>query len=96
MSGGHPFSGESAAKRHRQRHALGDRDGWVCRYCDAAPVCPNCNPEALNHMTADHVIPKSNGGRGTPDNLVTACLPCNEAKGTGDAEAFTLRSNTGT
>jgi hypothetical protein len=30
--------------------------------------------------TADHVIPRSQGGRTDPDNLVTACWPCQFGK----------------
>ena len=30
--------------------------------------------------TADHVVPRSQGGKTTPDNLVTACWPCQFGK----------------
>jgi 5-methylcytosine-specific restriction endonuclease McrA len=30
--------------------------------------------------TADHVIPRSQGGKTTVDNLVTACWPCQFGK----------------
>ena len=29
----------------------------------------------------DHVVPKARGGKDTWENLVTACLPCNNKKG---------------
>lgn len=32
-------------------------------------------------MTVDHIIPKSRGGKDTWDNLVTACVSCNNRKG---------------
>jgi 5-methylcytosine-specific restriction endonuclease McrA len=32
-------------------------------------------------LTIDHVIPKSKGGDDSWDNLVAACLPCNNKKG---------------
>lgn len=51
---------------------LWDRDGGKCRYC-AVKV-------ALDKMTADHVIPLSQGGLGGLENLVTACGPCNQRK----------------
>ena len=46
------------------------RDSFECQYCG--------DPEDL---TFDHVIPRSKGGRTTWDNVVTACAPCNLAKG---------------
>ncbi len=46
------------------------RDGFACQYCGS--------PEEL---TFDHVIPRSRGGRTTWRNIVTACAPCNLAKG---------------
>ena len=36
------------------------------------------NPRAA---TIDHVVPKAAGGLGTRDNIVYACLACNERKG---------------
>ena len=46
------------------------RDGFACQYCgDRA------------ELTFDHVIPRSRGGRTTWENIVTACAPCNLAKG---------------
>ncbi len=46
------------------------RDSFACQYCGS--------PEEL---TFDHVIPKSRGGRTSWENIVTACAPCNLAKG---------------
>ena len=46
------------------------RDRFECQYC-----------EADEDLTFDHVIPRSRGGRTTWDNVVTACAPCNLAKG---------------
>lgn len=51
------------------------RDRFRCQYCDAKP--------ATDDLTFDHVIPRS---RGTPEsrksweNIVTACLRCNQKK----------------
>jgi hypothetical protein len=47
------------------------RDGLTCVYCDRAVPVP--------HL--DHVLPRSRGGRNTPENLVVSCKPCNSAKG---------------
>jgi 5-methylcytosine-specific restriction endonuclease McrA len=46
------------------------RDGFICQYC-ASP----------NELTFDHVVPRSKGGHTAWDNIVTACSPCNLAKG---------------
>lgn len=49
------------------------RDRFTCQYCgDRFPS---------HDLTFDHVIPRSKGGRTTWDNVVTACAPCNLAKG---------------
>lgn len=46
------------------------RDRHRCQYCG--------NRE---HLTIDHVQPKSRGGKDTWENLVTACSRCNARKG---------------
>ncbi len=46
------------------------RDGFRCQYCNQR-----------EHLTVDHVLPKSRGGRDTWTNLVTACIRCNNRKG---------------
>ena len=46
------------------------RDRNTCQYCGA---------EA--NLTIDHVVPKSRGGRDTWENLVAACVTCNNRKG---------------
>jgi 5-methylcytosine-specific restriction endonuclease McrA len=46
------------------------RDRFSCQYCGAR-----------EDLTFDHVIPRSRGGLTRWDNVVTACAPCNLAKG---------------
>ena len=46
------------------------RDKQTCQYCGSR-----------RHLTVDHVMPKSRGGRDTWDNLVAACITCNNRKG---------------
>lgn len=56
----------------RLRYEVLRRDNHACRYCGAtAPDVP---------LTIDHVTPEALGGTDTPDNLVTACEPCNSGK----------------
>lgn len=46
------------------------RDNFRCQYCGQR-----------EKLTIDHVHPKSRGGRDTWENLVAACVPCNNRKG---------------
>jgi len=52
---------------------LFQRDGRLCMYCGASL------PESM--LTRDHVRPLSQGGRDEWNNVVSACKPCNHAKG---------------
>ena len=47
------------------------RDGYKCAYCGRSDL----------QLTIDHVIPKSKGGEDVWENMVAACLPCNNKKG---------------
>ncbi|OGU56294.1 MAG: HNH endonuclease [Ignavibacteria bacterium RBG_13_36_8] len=47
------------------------RDGHRCGYCGRGDL----------PLTIDHIIPKSRGGDDSWENLVSACLPCNNKKG---------------
>ena len=45
------------------------RDKHSCQYCGST-----------KHLTLDHVIPLSKGGKHSWDNVVTACESCNNSK----------------
>jgi len=47
------------------------RDKYQCQYCG----------KKTHALTIDHVIPKSRGGMDSWDNLVAACVKCNNKKG---------------
>jgi 5-methylcytosine-specific restriction endonuclease McrA len=47
------------------------RDGHRCQYCGRTD----------STLTVDHIIPKCKAGEDTWENLVTACVECNNAKG---------------
>jgi len=47
------------------------RDNHTCQYCGARDV----------PLTIDHIVPKVLGGKDTWNNLVTACIHCNNKKG---------------
>lgn len=52
------------------RNNIYKRDSFTCVYCDSR-----------DHLTLDHVVPRSKGGKDTWLNLVTACQKCNTLKG---------------
>ena len=63
-------------RRPRQQVALTKknvllRDNYTCQYCGVQSHGP---------MTVDHVIPKCAGGSPAWENLVCACLDCNNRK----------------
>ena len=47
------------------------RDDYTCQYC---------NVRGERMMTVDHVVPRSKGGPSTWENLVCACMRCNNRK----------------
>jgi len=61
-----PYRSIELSRKNIQR-----RDNFTCQYC-------GCKSHAL---TIDHVLPKSRGGADAWDNLVAACLKCNNKKG---------------
>ncbi|MBN7815387.1 HNH endonuclease [Algoriphagus pacificus] len=65
------------------RSNLFKRDNGECQYCGSK-----------KHLTIDHVIPRSKGGKTNWMNLVTACHRCNVNKGDKSPEqaGLTLRT----
>jgi 5-methylcytosine-specific restriction endonuclease McrA len=49
------------------------RDRGRCQYCARAL--------SRREATFDHVVPRAQGGRTCWDNIVIACVPCNQRKG---------------
>jgi len=47
------------------------RDGHKCQYCGRSDI----------PLTIDHITPKSRSGEDTWENLVAACVHCNNRKG---------------
>lgn len=52
----------------------------ICHYCGVGIT--------RKTSTLDHKIPRIHGGKNGRDNLIMACKPCNQEKGSGDYEAF--------
>ena len=61
------------------------RDNGQCQYCS--------RKLQRSESTYDHVVPRSQGGRTNWENIVIACVPCNQRKGgrTPDQARMTLR-----
>jgi 5-methylcytosine-specific restriction endonuclease McrA len=55
------------------RRTILARDQYTCQYCGAQPT--------KGKLTLDHVVPRSRGGGHSWDNVVAACIPCNQRKG---------------
>ena len=53
------------------------RDGYKCQYCGRH----RSQLRGREFLTRDHIIPISRGGLNTWHNVVTACSPCNNRKG---------------
>lgn len=60
------------------------RDAHKCCYCGRSDL----------PLTLDHIIPKSKGGDDSWENLVTACLPCNNKKGDRTLEEAQMKLRT--
>jgi 5-methylcytosine-specific restriction endonuclease McrA len=66
------FSGMQRRKVRFSRRNIFRRDDFTCQYCGRQL------PE--RELSLDHVVPRSRGGKSTWDNLVVACLKCNDRK----------------
>ncbi len=68
---------DRVVKRARQvrfsRQSVFARDGGRCLYCGVAVT--------RESFSFDHVLPRAQGGLTSWENIVTACLPCNQTKG---------------
>ncbi|MEZ5347423.1 MAG: HNH endonuclease [Pyrinomonadaceae bacterium] len=49
------------------------RDRYCCQYCG--------DHKNAKDLTLDHILPRAQGGTTTPQNLVSACVRCNQRKG---------------
>ena len=57
-----------------------ERDGTVCVWCGHEPW--------RRDLTAEHVVPRSRGGRTSVENLTVACRACNKRRGTRPVVSF--------
>jgi len=49
------------------------RDRFTCQYCGKR--------KGADELTLDHITPRAQDGHSTPENLVAACVTCNNRKG---------------
>ena len=68
--------------RTHLRAFIAERDGHRCAYCGRGDW------EDATRFNLDHVHPRARGGATNVRNLVWACKPCNQAKGTQAVKAF--------
>lgn len=59
------------------------RDGDTCQYCG--------RKLARNELNIDHVLPRSQGGKTSWENVVCSCVPCNLQKGGRTPEQATMK-----
>ncbi len=65
------------------RHNIYVRDANTCQYCG--------RQRARTDLNLDHVVPRSQGGRTTWENVVCCCIDCNLAKGARTPERAGMR-----
>lgn len=59
------------------------RDGFRCQYCGKKYI--------MKHLNYDHVVPRSQGGKTTWENIVTSCVRCNSHKDSRTPEQAGMR-----
>ena len=78
----------AAIRRHRQpvkfsRVNIYGRDRYTCQFCGVK--------KPIAELTYDHVVPRSQGGKTTWTNIVTACETCNRKKANRTPEQAGMR-----
>ena len=71
---GHGFDPYKHGRVALSNRTLFGRDRNLCAYCGKQFA-------NYNHLSRDHIIPKSRGGKNEWMNVVTACKNCNSDKG---------------
>ena len=66
------YSGVPNRRVKLSRRALFRRDSFRCQYCGEKP--------GIEELTLDHVLPKAQGGKTTWENMVVACVECNQRR----------------
>jgi len=71
---------------HFSRHNVFMRDHYTCQYCGKKGTALELEETFYRirrtaELTYDHHVARTHGGRTEWDNILTACSPCNERKG---------------
>lgn len=86
-----------AARLRKIRNALHEEFNGECHYCQVVTVLPiegEPGNRKSNTATVDHVVARAHGGTDSKDNLVLACLDCNNRRGIMPYEEFkAIRTN---
>lgn len=77
------YIGKYKTRKMNRRHK-----SWKCAYCGRVIY-------EKKHVTVDHIVPKSKGGKTNDDNLVICCESCNGLKSSKTKEHYLrlLKSN---
>jgi hypothetical protein len=67
------YAMQSQDAKRLWRKAIKEKNNYECIYCG------HKHPE--QHLTIDHVHPRSLGGNNFSSNCVPACIECNQSKG---------------
>jgi len=65
------------------RNNIFSRDGFTCQYCGGRPP--------RSELNLDHVVPRTQSGQTSWENVVCCCVPCNRMKGGRTPEQAGLR-----
>lgn len=61
-------------RKRRREFLLFSRDDFRCVYCGKSSI------EDRVKLEAEHIVPRSKGGKDTTGNFVTSCQTCNRSK----------------
>jgi 5-methylcytosine-specific restriction endonuclease McrA len=75
-----PIVTEAHIKREKEKARRLRQSAWWARKIKKG-TCHYCGARVgSNHLTMDHVVPLSRGGKSSKGNLVPACKACNNKK----------------
>lgn len=67
------------------RTRAAESQNWKCCFCGIKMIT---TPNKINSCTAEHIIPHSEGGECSEENIAASCYRCNNRRGTMPAEEF--------
>lgn len=76
---------QRAAVKAYQRTRLCEQQRWRCCWC-FRPM--SCQPGQTDSATIEHILPRSQGGKNSWDNLATSCYRCDNLRGTMGVQEF--------